>query len=202
MSVINPSICLQLEITSPTDIISSNGVTADGNEFYIISFKVQQPQTLQSTDDGNVREYDSKDVRKGDWIAGYLGGMSWMVTEVIYPENRPELNNPEVLTVKIEDINNYCKKIAPRGIGGEPGSTTTQYLLFRLNSDGLPDIFPLYTFYYSQASIGLVSDITAQFANRNLSHQYVNVYQPNNSFNMGDTIWFDITSGEYKKFDI
>jgi hypothetical protein len=131
-------------------------------------------------------------VQVGQWLVFPAQNMAVQIVSIIS-------QSPTGLTFIAEDVslsnilNNPIQSGQGIGNTSEPG----QYdcLIINLNVDGLPVFAPINDY---DIPLNLISAIISRFQNWNYIDQFIPVYQPGNTFAVGDVIWL-ATDGTYYK---
>ena len=175
-------ICLQLVCNTSFNPVgkTNNGSNIFQNNFSLYDNNVQYINT--NTDGGQNHQYSCIDIRLGDWIAGDYGGFAWKIVGIINDPNNLVYN----INLTVEDENNYNFYLDQHNSGAGPNKNGN-YVLFRLSNTGMPESVGMLNTIFQNISI----DIIGRFSNRNLSNQYVDVYQPSqqNNFSIGQPIY-------------
>lgn len=175
-------ICLQLVCKTSINPVgkTNNGSNIFQNDFSLYDNNVQYINT--NTDGGQDHQYSCIDIRLGDWIAGDYGGFAWKIIGIVNDPNNPVYN----INLTVEDESNYNFYLDQYNSGAGPNKNGN-YVLFRLSNTGMPENIGTLNTIFQNISI----DLIGRFSNRNLSNQYVDVYQPNqqNNFSIGQPIY-------------
>lgn len=182
---VNTPICLQFSCSSA----SSYGVN-NGNTTFQATFDIKSYQTYYDPINFNTLTYTAEDIKVGGWIGANIGGFAWKIIEI-------KSVTPDSITVILEDEDNYNQFIDSQGYSGQPQTGGYSYVYFQLNSDGQP-IFTPTMGVFSGSDSQLVGDLIGRFSDRNPNRQYVDVYQPANTFTVGDPIWLNPSTGNYE----
>jgi len=126
------------------------------------------------------------------WISGYKSGFAWEITEI--DQNTISQFSADIT---IEDIDNY--NAISGGGNGNPYDSGT-YIIFQVNSSGLPCLQGLYPNLYTDPVLQqLPTDIMGRFVNTSPNTQYIDEYQPGHTLQVGDPIWLNSVTGLYTK---
>ena len=186
-----PPVCLQLNCTA-----SASQATLNSNATYQVTVELPAGSSGQSYYDETVSppqylNYDCTNIKSGQWLAGAAPGYAWRILQVVAD---PDNSSSRVILL-VEDVNNFNAQIdsESNGFSGAPQSsadptTAVPYLLFELNSDGVPIFTPTAGLLGSGFMYQIIPDIVSRFASQSLNKQYINVYQAGHTFAVGDPI--------------
>jgi hypothetical protein len=170
-------ICLQMKCKQ-----SNLYNIVNGNNLINAEFELFSVQYYDNNNNPGAFYYSAYNVQVGDWVGG-LGGFAWKIIGNI------QVLSETSFTANIEDDNSYNITIDGATTGGLPISdSVTGYLLFRLNSDGLPCLTPLSGNEQSSNFLNMPADILSRFNYTNSSRQYIEIYKPGHTFNIGDPV--------------
>lgn len=189
--------CLQCTNVANTTIgISTSGDNLFQSEFNIIGAGTGSPAFQFYNVGGSV--YTLQDVTQGMWIAGTLGGFAWKILQVIAGNSSGD-DPQQNVTLILQDEGNYNFNADTGGGSGGMPVIGESHIIFQLNTDGMPIISPIYGQYYDPKLIQLTGDLVGRFNDRLPARQYIDIYQPGNTFAVGDILWFNKSTEQYEK---
>jgi len=181
-------VCLQITAANGGSATSPN--SKNNMQF---SFDIFLMYTPQYGVNGTV--YDLSVVTPGMWIGGGVAGYAWKIVSI----GGIGTNGDGSTTITVEDVDNYNYLISgSNSYTSPPGN----YIIFELNSNGVPVLQGLYNSYVDTSLAPLLPDIISRFANTSPNTQYIDIYQPNHTLLLGDPIWYNssnITGQPYEK---
>lgn len=121
--------------------------------------------------------YTGTDITEGMWISGDLNGFCWKIISI----SSSDASN---VTCIVEDIDRYNIFSDPLQSGAYP--TEGNAVVFDLNQEGVPVLTGIIPNSFSST---FVTDLMSRFYYRNLSKQYIRVFQENHNLSVGDPIY-------------
>ena len=148
-------ICLQIAMLN----ISPVGLNTNNN--MVFNCDVSLPVVFYY---GNNLSYSLYDIIPGMWVAGGIGGYAWRVSSVIGIGS--DINGNSIATLLLEDLDNSNYIISDSNSYSPPSDPAGSqiYLLFQLNSNGVPILQGLYGNYLNGTLLMYLPEIISRFS--------------------------------------
>jgi hypothetical protein len=197
-NVVTP-ICLQVSIVN-YDYTQNTVNPVNGNTQLTFGISLLIAQGY-----GYRQIYDLTSILPGMWIGGSKSGLAWRITGVDPGGAQATDSNGNLylqyINIYVEDVSNYNTILWGQGYATTIPADTSQsivFLVFELNSSGLPAFNGLYSQYQDPANLAQIQqlpiDLLSRFNVTSPNTQYINVI-PSYSVTLavGDPIWWNPT---------